>query len=73
MKNLSSFTNKISNNDIKIFYDGIDIQKYTNNDEITGFTTNPSLLKSITTKNYYELSKNMLLFTNNVKYSNILL
>ena len=40
-------------NNIKIFYDGIHIEKFNNLDYIKGYTTNPSILNNDTIKNKF--------------------
>lgn len=52
-------------NIMKIFYDGINIQKFSTVDFIEGFTTNPSIIKNINTQNYKDFALEMLKFTNN--------
>lgn len=44
---------------IKIYYDGADIEKYSENPMIQGFTTNPSILKSFFLENKETRYKNL--------------
>ena len=44
---------------MKIFYDGINIQKFSTVDFIEGFTTNPSIIKNINTQNYKDFKLNI--------------
>ena len=55
---------------IKIFYDGTDISKYTN-DITKGFTTNPTLIKksNIQTNNYKDFALTLLKKSNNLPVS----
>lgn len=58
-------------NQIKIFYDGTNIDLYGTNDFVKGFTTNPTLLNNgnIDNKNYKDFAINMLKKTNNLPVS----
>ena len=63
---------KINNLKIKIFADGADIKKisYLNKLKyISGFTTNPSLMKSSNVKNYETFSKKLLNIVTNKSIS----
>lgn len=58
---------------IKIFYDGINIEKFSKEQYIKGFTTNPSILNNLshsnTQKKYNELTSEFLKYTNNLPIS----
>lgn len=56
----------LSLKDIEIYYDGLDIQKYAKEDFVKGFTTNPSILKTISNDfdDYVELIHHFLKLTN---------
>ena len=63
---------KINNLKIKIFADGADLRKISNLNNkryISGFTTNPSLMKSSNVKNYETFSKKLLKIVKNKSIS----
>lgn len=63
---------KINNLKIKIFADGADIKKITHLNKlkyISGFTTNPSLMKNSNVKNYETFSKKLLNIVKNKSIS----
>ncbi len=56
---------------IKIFYDGVNIEKYGSLSYVKGFTTNPTLMKNANTKynNYKDFALNFLKQTRNMPVS----
>ena len=59
------------NKQIKVFYDGIDLEKYGDYKYIKGFTTNPTLMKknNIKNKKYKDFAINFLKKTRNLPVS----
>ncbi len=54
---------------MKIFYDGINIEKYNKLDFVKGFTTNPTIIKNVNTNVYKDFAIEMLKQTNNLPVS----
>ena len=47
-------------NKIEVYYDGVDIEKFSDNPNVKGFTTNISFLKTAGITDYSEFIKNAL-------------